>query len=133
MRGEALRAVPDLTEQLNSALAERYRLERELGRGGTAIGFLAEDLKHRRRVALKVLRPELTALLGPDRFLREIETSARLQHPPILTLLDSGEARGHLYYVMPYVEGESLRDRLDRERQLPVEEALRLAREVAEA
>src|SRR5262245_6030234 len=95
--------------------------------------FLAEDLKHRRRVAIKVLRPELTAMLGPERFLREIEISARLQHPHILTLLDSGEALGQLYYVMPYVEGESLRERLERERQLPVEEALGLAREVADA
>src|SRR5262245_64966092 len=95
--------------------------------------FLAEDLKHRRRVAIKVLDPELTALLGPERFLREIEIAARLHHPHILTLLDSGEAQGLLYYVMPYVEGESLRQRLDRERQLPVEEALRLTREVADA
>src|SRR5262245_9041339 len=95
--------------------------------------FLAEDLKHRRRVAIKVLDPELTALLGPERFLREIEISARLVHPHILPLLDSGEAQGLLYYVMPYVEGESLRERLARERQLPVEEALRLAGEVAGA
>src|SRR5262245_27899281 len=95
--------------------------------------FLAEDLKHRRRVAIKVLDPELSALLGPERFLREIEIGARLQHPHILTLLDSGEARGLLYYVMPYVEGESLRDRLEREKQLPVEKALRLTREVADA
>jgi serine/threonine-protein kinase len=125
--------VTDLTEQLSTALADRYRLERELGRGGMATVFLAEDLKHRRRVAIKVLRPELTALLGPERFLREIEISARLQHPHILTLLDSGEAGGLLYYVMPYVEGESLRERLAREHQLPVKEALRLAREVADA
>ena len=123
----------DLTGQLNAALAGRYRLERELGRGGMATVFLAQDLKHHRRVAIKVLDPELSVLLGPERFLREIEISARLQHPHILTLLDSGEARGLLYYVMPYVEGESLRERLEREQQLPVEEALRLAREVADA
>ena len=123
----------DLADQLNSALTGRYRVERELGRGGMATVFLAEDLKHPRRVAIKVLNPELTALLGPERFLREIEIAARLQHPHILTLLDSGEARGLLYYVMPYVEGESLRERLVREQQLPVAEALRLAREVADA
>ena len=123
----------DLANQLSTALADRYRFERELGRGGMATVFLAEDLKHHRRVAIKVLSPELTALLGPERFLREIEISARLQHPHILTLLDSGEAQGLLYYVMPYVEGESLRERLTRERQLPVEEAQRLAREVADA
>ena len=123
----------DLTDRLSTTLAGRYRLERELGRGGMATVFLAQDLKHPRRVAIKVLDPELTALLGPERFLREIEISARLQHPHILTLLDSGEARGLLYYVMSYVEGESLRERLAREQQLPVEEALRLAREVADA
>src|SRR5262245_15971521 len=95
--------------------------------------FLAEDLRHHRRVAIKVLKPELTALLGPERFLREIEIAARLQHPHILGLLDSGEAQGLLYYVMPYVEGESLRERLNRELQLPLEDPLRLAREVAEA
>src|SRR5262245_36692762 len=95
--------------------------------------FLAEDLRHHRRVAIKVLKPELTALLGPERFLREIEIAARLQHPHILGLLDSGEAQGLLYYVMPYVEGESLRERLNRELQLPLDDALRLAREAAEA
>ncbi len=123
----------DLAEQLNAALAGRYRIEREVGRGGMAAVFLAEDLKHHRPVAIKVLHPELTVLLGPDRFLREIEIAARLQHPHILPLLDSGEARGLLYYVMPYVAGESLRGHLSRERQLPVEDALRLAREVADA
>jgi serine/threonine-protein kinase len=125
--------VSDLTEQLGAALAGRYRLERLLARGSMGTVFLAEDLKHRRRVAIKVWHPELTALFGSERFLREIEIAARLQHPHILTLHDSGEALGRLYYVMPYVEGESLRDRLERERQLPVEEALRLTREVAEA
>jgi len=125
--------VADTVEQLNSALAGRYAIQRELGRGGMATVFLAEDLKHHRQVAIKVLQPELTTVVGPDRFLREIEIAARLHHPHILTLLDSGEARGLLYYVMPYVAGESLRERLSRERQLPVEDALRLSREVADA
>ncbi|MEZ0333853.1 MAG: serine/threonine-protein kinase, partial [Gemmatimonadales bacterium] len=105
-------------------------LERELGRGGMATVYLAHDLKHDRLVALKALRPELAATLGPERFLREIRTTARLQHPHILTVLDSGEAEGLLWYTMPYVEGEGLRDRLRREAQLPLEEALRIAREV---
>src|SRR5436309_15411582 len=95
--------------------------------------YLAADLKHHRPVAIKVLKPELAAALGPDRFLREIEVAANLSHPHILPLHDSGEAAGLLYYVMPYVEGESLRDRLTRETQLPVDEALQLAREVADA
>jgi TolB-like protein/tRNA A-37 threonylcarbamoyl transferase component Bud32 len=125
--------VPDLLEQLRQALAERYRLERELGQGGMATVYLAEDLKHRRKVALKVLRPELAATLGAERFLREIELSARLTHPHILPLHDSGNADGFLYYVMPYVEGESLRDRLTREKQLPLDDAVRIAREVADA
>ena len=123
----------DTVERLNAALAGRYAIQHELGRGGMATVFLAQDLRIERRVAIKVLDPELTALIGPDRFLREIEIAARLQHPHILTLLDSGEANGLLYYVMPYVAGESLRARLDRERQLPVEDGLRLAREVASA
>jgi tetratricopeptide (TPR) repeat protein len=126
-------AVTDLADQLSTALAGRYRVERELGHGGMATVFLAEDLKHHRRVAIKVLRHDVTVLLGQERFLREIEIAARLQHPHILTVLDSGDARGHLYCVMPYVEGESLRQRLERERQLPVAEAQRLAREVADA
>jgi len=125
--------VPDLIVQLNDKLLGRYALERELGRGGMATVYLAEDLKHHRPVAIKVLDPELGALLGPERFLREIETAARLQHPHILPLLDSGAADGLLYYVMPYAEGESLRERLAREKQLPVEAALKLAREVADA
>jgi eukaryotic-like serine/threonine-protein kinase len=115
------------------ALRNRYQLERELGRGGMATVWLAQDLKHGRRVALKVLRPELSAILGGERFLREIRLSAQLQHPHILTLIDSGEAAGVLYYVMPYVAGESLRQRLIREGQLPVEEACRLTRAVASA
>jgi len=121
------------TERLTAALSDRYRLERELGAGGMATVYLAEDLKHHRQVAIKVLRPELAALLGAERFLKEIETTATLQHPHILPLLDSGQADGLLYYVMPFVEGESLRDRLNRERQLPVEEAIRIAIEVATA
>lgn len=120
-------------DRLQAALAGRYRLERELGRGGMAIVFLAEELKHGRRVALKVLRPELAHAVGPKRFLREIQIAAQLAHPHILPLHDSGEADGLLFYVMPYLEGESLRDRLKRERQLPVAEALRIVREVAEA
>ena len=124
----------DALATLSAALADRYRLERELGRGGMAIVYLAEDLKHRRQVALKVLRPELAAVCcEPDRFLREIEIAARLAHPHILPLHDSGQADGLLYYVMPYVAGESLRDRLTREKQLPVDEALRIAGEVADA
>ena len=115
------------------ALGDRYVGERELGRGGMATVWLARDLKHGRLVALKVLRPEVGAILGGDRFLREIQLTAGLQHPHILPLLDSGEAGGFLYYVMPYVEGESLRQRLSREGQLPLDEALRFTREVAEA
>src|SRR5213076_1198376 len=118
---------------LKAALANRYAIDRELGHGGTATVYLAQDLKHGRAVAVKVLRPELAAALGAERFLREIEIAARLSHPHILPLHDSGEAAGFLYYVMPFVEGESLRDRLNRERQLPVEEAVRIAREVATA
>ncbi len=123
----------ETVERMNAALAGRYTIERELGAGGMATVYLAEDLKHRRKVAVKVLRPELAAALGPGRFLREIEIAAGLTHPHILPLHDSGEADGFLFYVMPYVEGESLRDRLDREKQLPVEEALQIAREVADA
>ena len=122
-----------LLDRLKTALAGRYRVERELGRGGMATVYLAEDLKHHRRVAVKVLRPETQAMLGAERFLREIETAARLNHPNILPLHDSGEADGFAYYVMPYVEGESLRDRLNRETQLPLDEALQIAREVADA
>ncbi len=123
----------DVLPRLRSALAERYEVERELGRGGMAIVYVARDLRHDRSVAIKVLRPELSVSLGADRFLREIQIAARLQHPHILALYDSGEADGLLYYVMPYVEGESLGQRLRRETQLPVGEALQLAREVAEA
>src|SRR5688500_13681329 len=110
----------DTQARLTAALAGRYALGRELGAGGMATVYLAEDLRHRRPVAVKVLRPDLAAALGTGRFLREIEVAARLQHPHILPLLDSGEAGGFLFYVMPYVQGESLRARLAREGELPV-------------
>jgi serine/threonine-protein kinase len=118
---------------LQTALADRYRLERELGAGGMAHVYLAHDLKHDRKVALKVLRHELAAVIGAERFLAEIKLTANLQHPHILPLHDSGEADGTVFYVMPYVEGESLRDRLTREKQLPVDDAIRIAREIAGA
>ena len=121
------------TTRLTSALAGRYAIERELGQGGMATVYLAQDVRHDRKVALKVLRPELAAILGGERFLAEIKTTANLQHPHILSLFDSGEADGQVYYVMPYVEGESLRDRISREHQLPVDEALRIAREILDA
>jgi Tol biopolymer transport system component/tRNA A-37 threonylcarbamoyl transferase component Bud32 len=120
-------------ERLAAALSDRYRIERELGAGGMATVYLAHDLKHDRKVAIKVLRPELAAVIGAERFLREIKTIANLQHPHILGLIDSGEVQGTAYYVMPFVEGESLRDRLNREKQLPVSDAIRLASEVAAA
>ena len=143
----------DHLDRLGRALADRYSIERELGRGGMAIVYLAQDLKHGRRVAVKVLLPELAAALGGERFLQEIRVTANLQHPHILPLYDSGRAvvpplrdteRGtggeertggeeFLFYVMPYIEGESLRDRLNRERQLPIDEAVRITREVADA
>ena len=123
----------DVVARLNAALEGRYRVERGLGEGGMATVYLAEDLKHNRKVALKVLKPELAAVVGAERFLAEIKTTANLQHPHILPLFDSGEADGFLYFVMPYIEGETLRDRIDREKQLPVDEAVRIATEVAEA
>jgi serine/threonine-protein kinase len=125
--------MPDALDRLKAALADRYTIEQELGRGGMATVYLAQDFKHGRRVAVKVLRPELGTALGPERFLNEISTTANLHHPHILSLFDSGDADGFLFYVMPYVEGESLRDRLDREKQLPVDDALQIAREVADA
>ena len=123
----------DLLERLNRALADRYRIERELGQGGMATVYLAEDLRHHRRVALKVLRPEIAATLGAGRFAREIEVAARLQHPNILPLLDSGETDGFFFYVMPYVEGESVRDRLARSGEFAIPDAVRIMIEVADA
>ncbi len=123
----------DAFPRLKAALADHYMIERELGAGGMATVYLARDLKHDRPVAVKVLRPELAAVLGAERFLREIRLTAQLQHPHILTLIDSGEADGFLYYVMPYVEGESLHQRLAREGQLPLDEALRITRAIASA
>ena len=123
----------DFPDRLQRRLEGRYRIERELGRGGMAMVYLATDLKHGRQVAIKVLEPELAAAIGPKRFLREIEIAARLHHPHILTLFDSGDAGGLLYYIMPYAQGESLRERLRRERQLPLEHVLQIAREVADA
>ena len=115
----------DMVGRLNAALEGRYRIDRELGEGGMATVYLADDLRHERKVALKVLKPELAAVVGADRFLAEIKTTANLQHPHILPLFDSGEADSFLFYVMPYVEGESLREKLNREQQLPVDEAIR--------
>ena len=123
----------DVLPRLTEALADRYRLERELGQGGMATVYLAQDIKHDRHVAIKVLRPELAAVIGAERFLSEIKTTANLQHPHILPLHDSGEADGFLFYVMPYVEGETLRDRISREKQLPVDDAVRITTEVAAA
>ena len=126
-------AVSELLERLNATLGERYQIERELGRGGMATVFLATDVKHDRQVAIKVLHAELASALGPERFDREIRFAAKLQHPNILGLFDSGQVEGLLYYVMPFVQGESLRDRLNREQQLPIDAALRIAHEVADA
>ena len=129
----------DITQRLTTAIADRYRIERHLGEGGMATVYLAEDLKHQRKVALKVLRPELAAVIGAERFVQEITTTASLQHPHILPLFDSGRASAgvdggdFLYYVMPYIEGETLRDKLNRETQLSVDEAVRVASEVADA
>ena len=119
--------------QLSAALADRYRIERELGAGGMATVYLAQDLKHDRKVAIKVMRPEVSAELAGDRFLREIRTTANLQHPHIVPVFDSGSAEGQLYFVMPLIEGETLRQRLEREGPLPIDEAIRLVRELAEA
>ena len=125
--------MPEPLDQLTAALAERYRIERELGVGGMAIVYLAHDIKHNRQVALKVIKPELAAAVGAERFLREIQVTANLQHPHILALYDSGAANGTLYYVMPFVQGESLRERLNREKQLTVEETIRIVTQVAGA
>ncbi len=120
-------------ERLTTALSDRYRIERELGAGGMATVYLAQDLRHDRQVALKVLRPELAAVIGAERFLHEIKTTANLQHPHILPLFDSGTVDGTVFYVMPFVQGETLRDRLGREKQLPIDDAVRITREVASA
>jgi serine/threonine-protein kinase len=125
--------VPDVLDRLKAALADRYLIERELGAGGMATVYLAQDVKHERQVAIKVLRPELAAVLGAERFVQEIKTTANLQHPHILPLFDSGQADGFLYYVMPYIEGETLRDKLSRETQLGIEEAVKITTEVADA
>ena len=125
--------MPDTFERLKPALSDRYAIERELGVGGMATVYLADDLKHERKVAVKVLRPELAAILGAERFLNEIKVTANLQHPHILPLHDSGEADGFLFYVMPYIEGESLRDKLNREKQLGIEETLEITKAVASA
>jgi serine/threonine-protein kinase len=125
--------VSSVPDRLAAALSDRYRIERGLGQGGMATVFLAADLKHDRKVALKVLKPELAAVLGAERFVVEIKTTASLQHPHILPLFDSGTADGFLFYVMPFIEGETLRDKLNRETQLGVDEAVRIAREVADA
>src|ERR1043166_151934 len=126
-------AVTSPLDRLRASLAGRYTIDRELGRGGMATVYLAEDLKHRRLVALKLLRPDLAAALGTERFLQEIDIAAHLQHPNVLPLYDSGEADGLLYYVMPRVDGESLRDRLEREVRLSVDDALQILREIAGA
>ncbi len=123
----------DSISRLSNALADRYRIERELGQGGMATVFLAEDLKHQRKVAIKVLKPDLAAVLGAERFVQEITTTAGLQHPHILPLFDSGTADGFLYYVMPYIDGETVRDKLNRETQFGIEEAIRITTEVADA
>ncbi len=122
-----------LLARLTTALADRYAIERELGTGGMATVYLARDLKHDRHVAVKVLKPDLAQVLGAERFLQEIKLTAQLEHPHILTLIDSGEADGFLYYVMPYVEGDSLRQKLNREGELPVDEAVGILREIADA
>src|SRR5687767_9189234 len=121
------------TDRLKAALSDRYHIERELGAGGMATVYLARDLKHDREVALKVLRADLSAVIGTERFLSEVRITARLDHPHILTLIDSGEADGILYYVLPYVRGESLRGKLNREKQLGVDEALSIIKQVASA
>jgi tRNA A-37 threonylcarbamoyl transferase component Bud32/Tfp pilus assembly protein PilF len=124
---------PEIRERLEQSIGDRYKLDRELGRGGMAIVYLATDTRHDRQVALKVMHPDLALALGRERFLREIRFAAKLSHPHILTVHDSGDANGLLYYVMPYAEGETLRDRLKREKQLPVRDAVHVAREVADA
>jgi serine/threonine-protein kinase len=122
-----------IPDRLTAALSDRYTIERELGQGGMATVYLAHDLKHARQVAIKVLKPELAAVLGAERFVVEIRTTAALQHPHILPLFDSGTADGFLYFVMPYIQGETLRNKLDRETQLGIEESVRMASDIASA
>ena len=116
--------MPQRLEKLKAALAGRYEIKHELGSGGMATVYLAQDARHHREVAIKVLRPDLAAALGPERFLREIRIAANLNHPHILALFDSGEADGFLYYVMPYIKGQTLRDRIDKEGELPIPETV---------
>src|SRR3954447_13091933 len=123
----------DSLERLNTVLAGRYAIEREIAKGGMATVYLADDLRHGRKVAVKVFRPELASAVGPDRFAREIAIAAQLNHPHILALYDSGEVPEGLFYVMPYVSGESLRQRLQREKQLPIDDAIAITRQVASA
>ncbi len=125
--------MPEITSRLSTALADRYKIERHLGEGGMATVYLAEDLKHKRKVAVKVLRPELAAVLGAERFVQEITTTANLQHPHILPLFDSGEADGFLSYVMPFIDGETLRDKLNREKQLSIDESVEITKAVSSA
>jgi len=123
----------EITARLSTALADRYQIERHLGEGGMATVYLAHDLKHDRKVAVKVLKPELAAVIGAERFVQEIKTTANLQHPHILPLFDSGEADSFLYYVMPFIDGETVRDKLDRETQFGIDEAVRITTDVADA
>ncbi len=123
----------DALDRLKAALSDRYTIEREIGAGGMATVYLAEDVKHHRKVAVKVLRPDLAATLGSERFLQEIEIAARLHHPHILPLYDSGEADGFLFYVMPYEQGQSLRERLVKDGELPVSDAVRILQDVVDA
>jgi serine/threonine protein kinase len=123
----------DPRDRLETALASRYKIQRKIGSGGMATVYLAHDVKHKRKVAVKGLRPELAAVLGAERFVQEITTTANLQHPHILPLFDSGEADGFLYYVMPFIDGETLRDKLNRETQLGIEEAVSITTDIADA
>ncbi|KPJ97243.1 MAG: hypothetical protein AMS20_17270, partial [Gemmatimonas sp. SG8_28] len=123
----------DTVEGLQEAVKDKFTIEREIGRGGMALVFLARDTRHDRPIALKVLRPELSASIGADRFLREIQIEASLQHPHILPLYDSGRTNGTLYYTMPYVDGETLRQRLEREKQLPLDDVVRITEDVSDA
>jgi len=125
--------VADLLARVKAALVDRYAVEREIGRGGMALVFLATELHPRRQVAIKVLDPDVAAALGPDRFLREVDLASKLTYPHILPIFAAGEAEGLLYYTMPHVTGESLRERIEREKQLPLADAVRIAREVADA